>query len=138
MGSRKKVDSPIDEERVFDLISNGESLNKIAQSLGMAESTLRYWANQTPERVARYARAREMRAHRFAERIHELAEATVAGDVRPEAARVAIDALKWQVSKMLPKVYGERQQIDVDATVRTARQMTEDELMAIIEQGQNK
>ncbi len=130
MAARGKTQA-LDEDEVFSRIAEGESLNAIAKSLKISESALREWTGKTEERSAKYARARELRAHVFAERIVSLANDTVQGTVRPEAARVAIDALKWTASKMLPKVYGDRQQLDVDARVKTVREMTEDELVAI-------
>ena len=58
-----------------------------------------------------YARAIERRGLSLAERMHDIAEETVRGDVDPAAARVAIDAFKWTSARMAPRKLGDR--IDV-------------------------
>ena len=50
-------------------------------------------------------RAREERADARQDYIDELAERLIAGDIPSDAARVAIDAEKWQMAKEKPKVY---------------------------------
>ena len=44
----------------------------------------------------------------MADRIIELADMVLTGDVEPNKARVAIDALRWTASKLKPKTYSER------------------------------
>lgn len=133
-GKKQSITQTVSEDEVFERIAAGESLNAIALSLNLSESGMREWIGKDSDRSAKYARAREARAHRFAERIAEIANdvASPTG-IAPDRARVAIDALKWTASKLLPRQYGDK--VEIDATVKSVKQMTDEELLAIIQQG---
>ncbi len=64
-----------------------------------------------------YARARQDAADTLADEIRELAGRVERGELEPNAGRVAIDALKWIASKLKPREYGDRAQLDVAASV---------------------
>jgi len=64
----------------------------------------------------KYARAIEARAMAHADEISDLTRRVVLGEVPPDVARVALDGLKWTASRLLPKVYGDRQSVDVAVT----------------------
>ncbi len=36
----------------------------------------------------------------------------------PHAARVAIDTIKWRLSKMMPRVYGERSHLEISGGLK--------------------
>ena len=76
--------------------------------------TIRRWRMLDAEFLAQYARAREARAEVLADEIVEIAD--TAEDA--QLARLRVDARKWAASKLDPKRYGER--LDIDATVRKA------------------
>jgi N-formylglutamate amidohydrolase len=61
-----------------------------------------------------YDRARVEQADAHADRILEVAERVLAGDVPADAGRVVIDAYRWTASKLRPGRYGER----LDARVK--------------------
>lgn len=98
-----------------------------------AESTVRAWALDDIEGFsAKYARAREIGYEHHADRLLELADEcrigtkvttkadgtreTVEGDM-VERTRLQIDARKWLLSKMLPKVYGDKHQLEHTGTL---------------------
>lgn len=54
----------------------------------------------------KYARAREIQAHREADEIRVIADMATAETVN--AARLQVDVRKWRASKMAPKVYGDK------------------------------
>lgn len=58
-----------------------------------------------------YTCAKNSRAHVLAEKINELAEMAVRGEVATDAARVAIDAHKWTLARILRNEYGDKQEI---------------------------
>ncbi len=64
-----------------------------------------------------YTRAREDAGDSLADQIRELAGRVERGELEPNAGRVAIDALKWIASKLKPREYGDRAQLDVAASV---------------------
>jgi hypothetical protein len=59
---------------------------------------------RTPELNQAYTAAREMYAHGAVERIKHLAKV----EPDPQRARLLIDTLKWETSKVLPKFYGDK------------------------------
>lgn len=106
-----------------DALACGESLLSFSRRMDFAFTTLRDWLDSDPERAAQYARARDRRADVLAERIEQAVEEPVAtnsrGDVDPGAVaekRLKVDTLKWVASKLAPRRYGDK--IEVDASVK--------------------
>ena len=96
----------------------GESLRNICKDKDLpAPSTVIKWTNQFPEFREQYARARLIQAELMADEI-----LTIADNVHedPQSRRGRVDARKWILSKVLPKVYGEAQLLkhaDADGNV---------------------
>jgi len=103
-------------ERALERISAGESLRQVAANLGLSSETrIREWAESSPENAAQYARAMEFRADVHADKIESVAAELLDGTrTDAQAARTAIDALKWTASKLRPKRYGDRIAVDAD------------------------
>ena len=96
-------------ETILARISQGESLVAILRDDGMpVYQTVMNWLDADPVLVDRYARAREASADADADRVKDVADRTLSGEYDPQAARVAIDALKWSAGKRKPKVYGDK------------------------------
>ena len=60
-----------------------------------------------------YLRACANRSLVYADTIGDIAKATLGGKVDPNAARVAINAYQWLAMKLVPTVFGERQEVTV-------------------------
>lgn len=107
-------------KEICDRIENGQTIRQICEDRDMpAWNTIRTWLQQYETFQAQYARARENSAHASADLIQDLADKAEKGELEPNAARVAIDAHKWLAGKRKPKVYGDRQIVDVgDDTLR--------------------
>lgn len=90
-------------------ISEGKSLRSFCRADDAPDaSTIFDWIHRHSEFAKQYARAREAQAEHWADELVELADdATDA-----QKARLQIDTRKWVASKLLPKKYGERQQIE--------------------------
>ncbi|WP_208863870.1 hypothetical protein [Roseomonas gilardii] len=117
-------------------ISEGESLKRVCGDEGMpARSTVQLWIiNDTSGFSGMYARAREAQAHAWADEILDVAEdgsndwmertgkddapGYVLNGEHVQRSRLRVDTRKWLMSKMLPKVYGEK--LEVEATVKQA------------------
>lgn len=95
--------------------------------------TIWRWMNSDESFCERYARAIQSRALAHADAIDDLAHRVETGQLPPDAGRVAIDAKKWVASRLLPKVYGDRQQ--VEATVTHTHQLHLEALKQLAEQG---
>lgn len=102
-------------EELCRRVSEGRSLRSVCQDEDMpVRSTVRLWQVADAEFSAQYARAREARAEVLADEIIDIADQ--AADA--QLARLQVDARKWAASKLDPKRYGDR--LDIDATVRRA------------------
>lgn len=108
------ADDPNLQDDVFERIAEGESTRAIAVVYEVSGGTVWNLLNR-PEFDERYMRARQDRAHNLAQRLSTIGELVLLGKVDPNAARVAIDAFKWTASKLLPKSYGDK--LEVDAKV---------------------
>lgn len=96
-------------DKICALIGSGETDGTIEKMQGMPRAeTIRRWKIEHEEFCANYARARAARADVRAERIDGYVKQMIAGDLKPEVARVAIDAEKWQAGKEMPKRYGDK------------------------------
>ena len=95
-------------DHICDMIASGKSLREAARSEGIPESTIRYQIVNDPDMTARYTRAREAQGDAHFDSVVEIADEVRRGDMDPQAARVAIDALKWTAGRMRPKVYGDK------------------------------
>ena len=63
-----------------------------------------------------YARARAQQAELNAERLIEVAENAEETSAGVQKARLLSDNIKWAASKLLPKKYGDRVDVKIDAT----------------------
>jgi hypothetical protein len=115
--------SPKVAERVCVAIAEGYSLRQIAAREGWPDrSTILRWLNKHAEFRDQYARAREMQAEHFADEILEIADdgsndwierENAAGRVvaaidheHIQRSKLRVDARRWLMSKMAPKVTG--------------------------------
>ena len=95
-------------------VALGETIAKICKDEHMpAERTVYKWFRLHEAFGQNYARAKEESAHKSAELIREYSQQVLDGTLDPNAARVVIDAEKWIAGKRKPKVYGDRQILDV-------------------------
>lgn len=96
-------------------VADGRSLRSVCRDEDMPNAdTVNEWRINRAEFSEQYARARERRAEVLADEIVEIAD--TAEDA--QLARLRVDARKWAASKLDPKRYGDR--LDIDATVRKA------------------
>lgn len=102
-------------EAVLAAIEHGKSLRQACLDVGYKASTFLDWVREDTKLGEQYARAREVQAHRFAEELVEIADDR-SGD--PARDRLRLDARKWIVSKMLPKVYGDKVDLAVSEPIK--------------------
>jgi hypothetical protein len=99
-------------------------LSKICEAVGINVDTLYAWKEKHNEFSDMYARARAMQAEKWEERILQVAGDTSSDDLFTEdgrrvqnsewinRSRLKVDALKWLMSKRLPKKYGDKIEVD--------------------------
>ena len=106
-------------EEIGDLIcakvAGGSNLNKIC-SLDEFPSRdcIYHWLKTNAAFADNYARSREIRADSRSDQIDDLIQGVIDGSMDWQAARVAIDALKWQAGKENPKKYGDTASFQVN------------------------
>jgi hypothetical protein len=115
-------------EKNFDLIleriESGEALRKILPTIHISSETFYRWIDSDELKSKRYARACELRADSIFEDILEIADDS-SGDLKitnegkeimdsefVQRSRLRVDARKWIVSKLNPKKYGDRLELD--------------------------
>lgn len=102
------------EQEILSRIMGGETVTEICgdgrDDFLPGERTFYKRLASDPAFAQEYARAREAQGHREADEIRKIAD-----DATPEnvhVARLQIDARKWRASKMAPKVYGDKLELD--------------------------
>jgi hypothetical protein len=99
-------------DEICERLINGESLETILNRDDMpSRMAMLRWRDKYPEFAVRYTRAREDGA----DRICEKALADVNAPITPEMAQVArlrFDAAKWYASKVAPRTWGDKVEIE--------------------------
>lgn len=121
-------------DKICARLAEGESLNAICKDDGFpAESTVRAWAlDDVDGFAAKYARARAIGYEKLAEELLQISDTPQTGVIRTikadgteevkhadmiEHRRLRVDSRKWMLSKMLPKVYGDKLDMNVAGSV---------------------
>jgi hypothetical protein len=96
-------------------MADGKALRQICKDPALpARDTVAEWVRQDYLGFsARYARARELQADALVDDILGIVDEH---DVDPNDKRVRMEARKWVAGKIMPKVYGDK--IEIDATVK--------------------
>lgn len=115
-------------DEICILLEDGLSLRKAAESVGESARTVLNWTKSNPEFLTQYTRSREIGYLQLADSILNIAdeaevEAKYDGedvklDLSPTAVarnRLRVDTRKWMLSKMLPKIYGDKIALSGDA-----------------------
>ena len=123
---RKSGYTPALGRAICKLLAEGFTLRQVCKRLNcVSERTVRQWALDTEHPFSpQYTRARELGYQRMADQIVEIADEssndwieTKHGPMfNKEAAmrsQIRIDTRKWLLSKALPKIYGDK--LDVNA-----------------------
>jgi hypothetical protein len=135
--------SPEVSDEILDRLAMGESLRKICEDPHMpAPSSVIEWVQRDESGFAeRYAHARSIGYQLLADEIVHIADTPMIGTKSVSKAtgleitegdmiehrRLQVDTRKWMLAKMLPKIYGDKQQIehsgavDIAATLLSAR-----------------
>lgn len=131
---RQAQDEPFDDKQAkfLQLIIDGGTWNSARRDLRIGNSTITRWLREDEEFREQYARAIDIRADTIFEEILEIADdgsndwmqRHFGDDVRwvenGEAIRrsaLRIDARKWMLGKMKPKVYGDKQHLEHSGSV---------------------
>jgi hypothetical protein len=93
-------------------------------------STITQWLREDEEFSAKYTHAREAQGDYFADKVVTTADNCVADAVEIQKAKLQIDSYKWAAAKRKPKVYGDKQAVDLTSNGKTIDSLTDDERTA--------
>lgn len=62
----------------------------------------------------RYLEAMESRATAIDDEIDDVIKAVAAGEMDYNAGRLAVDTMKWRMTKLYPRFYGDNQRVEVE------------------------
>jgi hypothetical protein len=97
---------------ICELLEQGLTLSNITQLPDIPSiPTIYRWMDENPEFSAAYTRARAKQADTLAERV--LDEAFSSHDA--QIGRLRMDALKWFASKLAPKRYGDKVEVETNS-----------------------
>lgn len=99
-------------DTICERISNGETLRAVCRDIKIAPSTVIEWTWKNKEFFEQYTRARQKQADAYADMI--LDEAF--NSIDPQIGRLRVDALKWVASKLAPKRYGDKVEVEQTGT----------------------
>lgn len=102
-------------EHICEHIAQGRALASWCRENSVSYPTVMRWLADDEAFQANYARAREASADADADAMSDLRDRVLSGEIDPQAARVAMDALKWSSGKRNPKRYGDKLAIGGDA-----------------------
>ncbi len=98
--------------QICELLISGLSLVKVCERDGMPDRvTVHRWLNKHEDFATEYARARDSQADYMDDLILDVARASTSETAA--ADRVKILAYQWRASKLLPKKYGDRVNVNV-------------------------
>lgn len=108
-------------DAILENLSIGKSLREICSAKGMpAEGTVRGWVIQDEDFAAQYAQAREAGMEALGDEILQIADSQEGDIIKTEdgreivnhdaiqRAKLRVDTRKWIMSKIAPKKYGDR------------------------------
>jgi hypothetical protein len=96
-------------QAICEMIENGMTLQAICELPDMPSiSSVYNWQDENPEFLESYARARVRKADTLADMV--LSEAFNSHDA--QIGRLRVDALKWTASKLAPKKYGDKIEVE--------------------------
>jgi hypothetical protein len=134
--ARKEIVKFSDEllSEMLEQVASGESLNQVCKKAGMpTRKTFYKWVADDESVRNRYEAALSIRADWVFDQIIEIADepvgSTMGGGTDAGAVakqKLQVDARKWVLSKMEPKKYGDRTQVDQNLTVRSLAEALKD------------
>ena len=103
-------------EQVLEYVTNGNSVHKACEKMGTKDKYFFEFLKKNPDKEDDYIQAREARGDRCIDKIEELEQKLLNKEIDPMTARILIDTEKWKACKFYPKMYGEKQQVELKAT----------------------
>ena len=102
--------------KICSQIANGASLVSICKADDMPSCVTVYaWLNKNAEFLKMYTRAKDDQADTLTDQMLDIADGVPADSNEVAKARLQIETRKWTASKLKPKKYGDK--LDLDAKI---------------------
>lgn len=116
MPKPNKIDDCLDD--ILEDVSNGMSIVKACKSRGVSTRTF-YDLIEVNDKIKQtYTRAREDRGDICTDKIEEYQTMLLKGRIDANTARVLIDTEKWKAGKFNQRMYGDKQDINLNGKVQ--------------------
>ncbi len=120
-------------EKVCYEIANGSNLDRLGKDKKFpGKQTLYNWRRDCEAKQDAYTRARENRADARADRIDNICKKVEDGKLDPNAARVIIDAEKWQAGKENNTRYGDKLELNGKLETKLSDEQLESQLTKLL------
>ncbi len=129
------------------LLQKPMTLTKICQMPDMpSTSSVFRWFQSHPEFREEYGKARQVQAQLYADEIIDISDDSAGDSIVDEfgnmkqnseyvnRARLRVDARKWHASKTAPKMFGDKADISVTATMPDPKSVNADSAVEFIKQ----
>lgn len=99
--------TPEKAEEILNRIAAGESMRSVCRDDDMpALSTLRRWEEDVPEFARKCARAREYQGDSYADKLDDIYDLVMSGQLDPKVAAEARGNLQWKAERLSRRRYG--------------------------------
>ena len=107
-------------ERICERVAEGETLAAVCREMGIPRARAVNWTLRYKAFGELYKRACDLRMLALEDKLTEICDEATAvaldtecGKERVNACKLKADIVKWQLSKLMPKTYGDRTQMEV-------------------------
>lgn len=120
-------------ESILALMREGSSLRQACEQVSVKKTTFLDWVEREPALADQYARAREQMLDAQAEQLEAIGDEAARAETAVQVAglRLKADNRKWLLSKLAPKRYGDKLEIEQRTTFAD---LTEEQIDARIAQ----
>lgn len=109
-------EQPTFYDEMFSCIAGGGNMPDFCKSRGIPYQTVYSAVTNDPALSERLQQARDQKVDWHISQIEAVTDAVQRGEIDPKSASVSIASRQWLASKMNPRSWGERQNIDVQVT----------------------
>ncbi len=115
-GNYRTVWNPeILEEYLKRIAIDGMSARAVGKMKDMPSyESFHYLKSRDAEIDRRYHEAMESRATAIDDEIDDVIKAVATGEMDYNAGRLAVDTMKWRMTKLYPRFYGDNQRVEVE------------------------
>jgi len=115
-------------QKILDAAEDGIGLKTICDELKFYRSTFLDWCDADPALDDRYKRARARGIRHRAEGLPKIAREAIGQPAEVVGAyRLLIDSEKWYLSKILPKEFGDKLDVEASGTIAVTIKRYSDE-----------